>query len=309
MYLSTDTAWRARGLPHGELSDDVLLPDLASASARRLRWNNGLACEGDCLQLLPSVPDESIDMILCDLPYGTTRNKWDSIIPLDKLWSEYERIIKPTGVIALTSQGLFTARLVMSNESWFRYKFVWIKSKPTNFLNARRQPLRRHEDVCIFYRKQPRYRPLMWQSTPYDKGVRKSQNTGSYNEFEPTRVKSNGERFPTDTIYFKTAESEPGGRVWHPTQKPVDLGRYLIQMYTTESDVVLDNAFGSGSFLVAAAMENRRFVGIEKNEEVHLFKNQKIDYLDVAQLRLEEVCESQERGIPPSPLDCQIQAV
>lgn len=168
----------ARDLRRRELSDGVLLPDLASASARRLRWNNGLACEGDCLELLPSIPDGSIDMILCDLPYGTTRNKWDSIIPLDRLWSEYMRIIKPTGVIALTSQGLFTARLVMSNESWFRYKFVWIKSKPTNFLNARRQPLRRHEDVCIFYRKQPRYRPLMWQSTPYDKGGEKRPKHG-----------------------------------------------------------------------------------------------------------------------------------
>lgn len=121
-------------------------------------------------------------------------------------------------------------------------------------------------------------------------------------------MKSNGERFPTDTIYFKTAESEPGGRVWHPTQKPVDLGRYLIQLYTAEGDVVLDSAFGSGSFLVAAAMENRRFVGVEKNEEVHLFKNQKIDYLDVAKLRLEEVRESQERGIAPPPLGYKIQA-
>ena len=107
--------------------------------------------EGDCLEVLPDLPDASVDMVLCDLPYGTTQNKWDSAIPLERLWAEYRRVLKPRGVIALTSQGLFTARLMLSNESWFRYKFVWIKSKPTNFLNARRQPLRQHEDICVFY--------------------------------------------------------------------------------------------------------------------------------------------------------------
>lgn len=126
---------------------------------------------------------------------------------------------------------------------------------------------------------------------PYDKGVRKAQYTGSYGDFRPVQVKSEGERFPTDTLYCKTAESEAGGRVWHPTQKPVALGRYLVRMYTKPGDVVLDNAFGSGSFLVAAAMEGRRYIGIEKNEEVHLFKDQRIDYLDVAKLRLDEVRE------------------
>lgn len=256
-----------------------------------MKYEGGELYEGDCLELMAEIPSASVDMILCDLPYGTTQNKWDSVIPLEELWKQYRRVIKPTGVIALSSQGIFTAKLVLSNEAWFKYKFVWIKSKPTNFLNARRQPLRQHEDICIFYGRQPDYRydQVMSPGEPYDKGVRKAQYTGSYGDFRPVQVKSDGERFPTDTLYCKTAESEAGGRVWHPTQKPVALGRYLVRMYTKPGDVVLDNAFGSGSFLVAAAMEGRRYIGIEKNEEVHLFKDQRIDYISVAKLRLGEV--------------------
>jgi site-specific DNA-methyltransferase (adenine-specific)/modification methylase len=265
-----------------------------------MKLMNGQLYQGDCLKVMKKIADNSIGMILCDLPYGTTQNKWDSIIPLNKLWKEYRRIIKPDGVIALTSQGRFTARLILSNEDWFRYKFVWVKSKSTNFLNARRQPLRQHEDICIFYDKQPNYRPIMWQSEPYNKGIRKDQYTGSYGDFKPVQVKSDGERFPTDTLYCKTAESEAGGKVWHPTQKPVALGRYLIKMFTEEDDIVLDNAFGSGSFLVAAAMEKRRYIGIEKNTEVHLFKKERIDYINVAQTRLLEVEKMirQEDNIP-----------
>ena len=113
--------------------------------------------EDDCLNILPLIPDKSVDMILCDLPYGTTQNKWDSVIPLNKLWKQYNRIIKDNGVIALTSQGVFTAKLILSNEQYFKYKIVWEKSKSTNFLNAKKQPLRKHEDICIFYKNQPYY--------------------------------------------------------------------------------------------------------------------------------------------------------
>lgn len=267
-----------------------------------MRYLGGQLHEGDCLEMMARLPAASVDMILCDLPYGTTQNRWDSVIPLDKLWQEYRRLIKPKGVVALTSQGIFTARLVLSNEDWFRYKFVWVKSKPTNFLNARRQPLRQHEDICVFYGSQPNYRPVMSKGDPYDKGVRKAQYTGSYGDFRPVQVKSDGERFPTDTLYCKTAESEAGGRVWHPTQKPVALGRYLIRMFTGEGDVVLDNAFGSGSFLVAAAMEGRRFIGIEKNQEVHLFKKRRINYIKVAEARLAEVEDAMKRKQPPASL-------
>ncbi len=241
---------------------------------------------GDCLEVMKKIPAKSIDMILCDLPYGTTQNHWDSVIPTDQLWSHYERIIKDKGVIALTGQGLFTANLMLSNPRLFKYKITWVKSKPTNFLNAKKQPLRKHEDICIFYKSQPTYNPQMTFGEPYNKGFRKDQFTGSYGEFKTVEVKSNGERYPTDVVYFKTAESE--GEVYHPTQKPVELGRYLIRTFTKEGEVVLDNTCGSGSFLVSAVLEGRKFIGIEKNQDVYLFKKHKVDYIEVSKKRIKE---------------------
>ena len=240
--------------------------------------------EGDCLQIMKMFPDRCIDMVLCDLPYGTTQNKWDSVIPLEELWAEYKRIVKDNGAIVLTSQGLFTAQLMLSNPKQFKYKWIWEKSKPTNFLNAKKQPLRKYEDVCVFYKKQPTYNPQMIDGEPYDKGVRKNQLSGSYGDFHPVHVHSDGKRYPTDVIYFKTAESE--GEVIHPTQKLVELGRYFVRTYTSPGDLVLDNTFGSGSFLLSALMEGRNFVGIEKNTDVHLFKEQEIDYISSAKKRL-----------------------
>lgn len=240
--------------------------------------------EADCLEYMQHIPEHSIDMILCDLPYGMTQNNWDCYIPLDDLWKHYNRIIKPNGAIVLTSQGLFTAKLIMSQPKSYKYKWVWEKSKPTNFLNAKKQPLRKHEDICVFYKKQPTYNPQMVSGEPYDKGVRKNQLSGSYGDFQPVHVQSSGERYPTDIIYVKTAECE--GDVVHPTQKPVELGRYLIRTYSNPGDVILDNTFGSGSFLVAALMEGRNFIGIEKNEDVALFKKDEIDYIDIAKRRL-----------------------
>lgn len=240
--------------------------------------------EGDCIEIMKQFPDNCIDMILCDFPYGTTQNKWDSIIPLDELWHEYKRIIKENGAIVLTSQGLFTAQLMLSNPKQFKYKWVWEKSKPTNFLNAKKQPLRKYEDVCVFYKKQPVYNPQMVQGEPYDKGFRKNQLSGSYGDFQPVHVHSDGKRYPTDVIYFKTAESE--GEVIHPTQKPVELGRYFVRTYTNPGALVLDNTFGSGSFLLSALLEGRNFVGIEKNKDVHLFKEKEIDYILAAKRRL-----------------------
>ncbi len=223
--------------------------------------------QGDCLELMGNIPDHSVDMVLCDLPYGTTRNQWDSVINLDAMWTQYHRVVTPNGVIALTSQGVFTARLMLSNESMFRYKLVWIKSKATNFLNSKKQPLRKHEDVCIFYADQPIYNPIMSPGTPYDKGTRKDQDTGSYNKLTPVQIKSDGDRCPTDIIYFKTAESE--GEVFHPTQKPVALCEYLIRTYTDEGMTVLDNCMGSGTTGVAAVQTGRNFIGIEKDEEYY----------------------------------------
>jgi len=266
----------------------TILKYLTPASTPELSIRNTLY-EGECLDVLSRFPDASVDMVLCDLPYGTTRNKWDSVINLEKLWEAYNRVVKPNGAIVLTSQGVFTAKLIISNEQYFKYKLAWEKSKPTNFLNVKKQPLRKHEDICVFYRKQPTYNPQMSEGVAYNKGIRKDQLSGSYGDFKPKHVKSDGERYPTDVIYFKTAESE--GTVWHPTQKPVELGRYLIRTYSKPGDLILDNSFGSGSFLVAAALEGRDFCGIEKNEDVHLFKKKSIDYIDVAYQRLLSVIE------------------
>ncbi len=252
--------------------------------------------EGDCLDVMQHLPENSIDMVLCDLPYGTTQNKWDSVIHLDELWEQYNRVVKSNGAIVLTSQGVFTAKLILSNERFFRYKIVWEKSKPTNFLNAKKQPLRKHEDICIFYRRQPIYNPQMKVGKAYTKGVRKNQYTGSYGNFKPILVESrNGLRYPTDVVYFKTPESEPESTVWHSTQKPVELGRYLTRTFTNEGDVVLDNAFGSGSFLVSAIRENRNFVGIEKNQNAKLFKEDSIDLIEIARKRLKNAFLSESK--------------
>lgn len=267
--------------------------------------------EDDCLKVLPDIPDKSIDMILCDLPYGTTQNKWDSVIDLKRLWQQYMRIIKDNGAVVLTAQGLFTAKLILSNESWFKYKIVWIKSKPTNFLNAKKQPLRKHEDICVFYKRQCTYNPQMTKGECYDKGFRKNQYTGSYGDFKPRHIQSDGMRYPNDVLfmeekgtpledflYFKTAESE--GPVYHPTQKPIGLGRYLVRTYSNPGDIVLDNACGSGSFLVAAAMENRKYIGIEKNQNAMLHKVKAMDYIQVCVDRLTKVsCNWDERRIIP----------
>jgi len=285
-------------------STDILIqqnlwnnPDVSSYTAKIIRPKapvlltkkliQNSIIEGDCLDILERLPSGCIDMVLCDLPYGTTQNKWDSIIDLDKLWASYLRVVKPSGAIVLTSQGLFTAKLILSNEKYFKYKLVWEKSKPTNFLNAKKQPLRKHEDICVFYRKQPDYFPQMTPGEAYDKGIRKNQLTGSYGDFKQTHVQSKGNRYPTDVVYFKTAESE--GRVWHPTQKPIELGRYLIKTYSRPGDLILDNATGSGSFLVSAAIEGRNFCGIEKNEDVHLFKKDSVDYIKVISDRLSRI--------------------
>lgn len=242
--------------------------------------------QGETLEEMAKIPSGTVDMLLVDLPYGTTQNKWDSLIPLEKLWNEYNRIIKENGAMIFTASGLFTASLMLSNSKNYKYKYVWEKSKPTNFLNAKKQPLRKHEDILVFYRRQPYYCPQMTQGEPYTKGIRKNQLTGSYGDFNPILVKSDGERYPVDVLYFKTAESE--GKVFHPTQKPVELARYLIRTFSKEGDVILDNTCGSGSFLVAATLEGRNFIGIEKNEDVALFKNKPVDYIEVSKARVRE---------------------
>ena len=246
--------------------------------------------KGDTIEQMKNIPDNSIDLVLVDLPYGTTQNRWDSVIPLDELWNQYHRIVKENGAMVFTASGLFTAQLMLSNPKEYKYNYTWVKSKSTNFLNAKKQPLRKHEDILVFYRKQPTYNPQMTEGEAYSKGVRKDQVTGSYGNFNPVLVKSKGSRYPVDVLYFKTAESE--GKVVHPTQKPIALGRYLIRTFSNPGDVVLDNTSGSGSFLVSALLEGRNFIGIEKNEDVALFKKKPVDYIKITKDRVQHTLKS-----------------
>lgn len=251
--------------------------------------------QGDTIAKMKEIPDNSVDLLLVDLPYGTTQNKWDSVIPLPDLWEQYHRVVKENGAMIFTASGMFTAKLILSNPKDYKYNYTWIKSKATNFLNAKKQPLRKHEDILVFYRKQPTYNPQMTSGSAYSKGIRKDQITGSYGDFRPVLVKSKGRRYPVDVLYFKTAEAE--GKVVHPTQKPVSLGRYLIRTFSNPGDVVLDNTSGSGSFLVAALQEGRNFIGIEKNENVALFKKQKVDYIEVTKSRINQAVATTDPAI------------
>lgn len=251
--------------------------------------------QGDTIAKMKEIPDNSVDLLLVDLPYGATQNKWDSVIPLPDLWEQYHRVVKENGAMIFTASGVFTAKLILSNPKEYKYNYTWIKSKATNFLNAKKQPLRKHEDILVFYRKQPTYNPQMTSGSAYSKGIRKDQITGSYGDFKPVLVKSKGKRYPVDVLYFKTAEAE--GKVVHPTQKPIALGRYLIRTFSNPGDVVLDNTSGSGSFLVAALQEGRNFIGIEKNENVALFKKQRVDYIEVTKSRINQAVATTDPAI------------
>lgn len=242
---------------------------------------NTLLC-GDCLELMKSIPDKTIDMILCDLPYGVTnRNKWDIVIPFDKLWSEYERIIKDNAAIVLFGTGMFTANLMTSNPTIWRYNLIWEKTQPTGFLNAKKMPLRSHEDICVFYKKQPTYNPQKTYgherkvSTAVHK--RNSKKSTDYGDYNFTSYDST-ERYPKSVITFPKDTQK---KALHPTQKPVALCEWLINTYTNTGGTVLDNCMGSGSTGVACVNTNRNFIGIELEEE----------YFKIAEKRINEVKE------------------
>lgn len=231
---------------------------------------------GDCLELMKDIPGKSVDLILCDLPYGTTACKWDEIIPFEPLWEQYERVIKDNGAIVLTASQPFTSTLIMSNIKLFRYTWVWEKSKATGFLNAKKRPLVAHEDITVFSKKPTTYNPQFSTKEPYNKGIRKEQTDDDvYGKFERVEVKSDGKRYPRSVVYFKTAESE--GAVLHKTQKPLKLFEYLIKTYTNEGDLVLDNCMGSGTTGVACVNLNRDFIGIELDDK----------YFEIAKKRIE----------------------
>lgn len=231
---------------------------------------------GNCLELMKDIEDKSVDMILCDLPYGTTQCKWDSVIPFEPLWEQYERIIKDNGAIVLFGSQPFTSSLIMSNIKMFRYTWVWQKSKATGYLNSKKMPLREHEDICVFYKKLPCYNPQMTQGEPYNKG-KAHRPTNVYGSQVSVLVKNDsGARYPRSVQYFKTAESE--GKTMHPTQKPIELLGYLIKTYTNENELVLDNTMGSGSTGIACLNTNRQFIGMELDKT----------YFEIAKKRIEE---------------------
>lgn len=222
---------------------------------------------GDCLEVMKEIPDNSIDMILCDLPYGTTQNKWDVVIPFEPLWEQYWRIGKENVAIALTAQCPFDKRLGASQIQYLKYEWIWEKNKATGHLNSKKQPMKAHENILIFYRKQCLYNPQMEEGEPYKnkvgskKSILDSGNYGKYGEF---RNDNEGFRYPRSVKFFNYEIHNI-----HPTQKPVALFEYLIKTYTNEGDIVLDNCAGSGTTAIAAINTNRKWICIEKEEEYY----------------------------------------
>ena len=228
--------------------------------------------QGDCLEKMKDIPDKSIDMILCDLPYGTTACKWDTIIPFEPLWEQYKRIIKDNGAIVLTASQPFTSALVMSNIKMFKYCWVWNKAKAANYVNAKKQPLKIHEDIAVFC-KGNNYNP--------QKTIGKFRKKGGYTVNREVAVAQNPTVSFNDTYYPKSILnfSVAGNKdsTLHPTQKPVSLFEYLIKTYTNEGDLVLDNCRGSGTTGVACVNLNRDFIGIEKDENYFKIAEQRIN--------------------------------
>ena len=253
---------------------------------------------GDCLEMMKSIPDKSVDMVLCDLPYGTTACKWDCVIPFDNLWEQYGRIIKPGGAIVLFGQEPFSSALRMSNIEWFRYDWIWDKGRGHNFTQANFCPMRSHEIISVFSDaptvyssdgRKCRYNPQMWDSgKPYSirERQRRSQTEMLRKNSSAARVcpsaNNNGDRYPLSIVRF--GKDNKG---FHPTQKPVALLEYLIKTYTNEGDTVLDNTMGSGSTGVACVNTGRDFIGIELDD----------NYFAIAQERIRKAEEEKAQSL------------
>lgn len=245
--------------------------------------NNITLWNGDCLKLMSNISDNSIDMILCDLPYGVLNKsnpnaKWDCVIPFDELWGQYLRIIKDNGAIVLFGSGMFTADLMESQRRIWRYNLIWDKISKTGFLNSKKMPLRQHEDICVFYKKLPTYNPQMIKDKPHKRNhgaMKRLEITNNcYGNWKEIPTEISDEYFPTSIISIGKDSFDRSS--YHPTQKPVKLLEWLIKTYTNEGDIVLDNCCGSGSTGVACMNTNRRFIGMELDEK----------YLQIAKERL-----------------------
>ena len=236
---------------------------------------------GDCLELMKDIPDKSIDAIIADLPYGTTACKWDSILPLDKLWKQYNRIIKKNGTIALFASQPFTTKIISSNEKDFRYCWYWLKNQGTNFFHAKRMPIRKIEEICIF--KKGKYYPQITDGHIPTNSAKGCSNGKAYHGTK-TRDYEGGKttRFPTNILEFKCVDNY--SRL-HSSEKPVDLLEYLIKTYTNEGETVLDNSMGSGTTGVACVNTNRNFIGMELDE----------GYFNIATNRIQEAKNNKTR--------------
>lgn len=239
--------------------------------------------QGDCLDAMADLPDGSVDLVFCDLPYGTTVNTWDSRIPLDRLWTHWHRLSKPDTPVLLFGQQPFASTLVMSNPKEFRYEWIYEKTNATGFLNARKMPLKAHESILVFYRRLPVYHPQFTEGEPYCKsqGLHSSSN---YRKLD-IRVKtySDGRRYPRDVLTFRNVSWGPDRRL-HPTQKPLDLVEYMVRTYTDPGDTVLDCCMGSGTTGVACVNTGREFVGIELDG----------NYFQTAENRIEAAARARE---------------
>lgn len=237
--------------------------------------------QGDCLELMKDIPDKSIDMILCDLPYGLTKCEWDIPLDMESMWKEYKRIIKDHGAILLFSIQPFTSDLIQSNRKMFRYEIVWKKTQPLGFLNANRMPLKTHENILVYYKHLPTYNPIKRVIDEEEakrrmvnigrKRIKKTNRCVLYGNVKEQDYIDDGTRYPGDVIEFSNWNGSLFGNLKkvtkHPTQKPVPLLEYLIKTYTNEGDIVLDNCMGSGSTGVACVNLNRNFIGMELEEE------------------------------------------
>ena len=237
------------------------------------KWLNKIIC-GDCLEVMKDIPDKSVDMILCDLPYGTTACKWDTVIPFEPLWEQYERIIKDNGAIVLTASQPFTTSLIASNMAMFKYCWIWKKPQGVDPFMAKYRPLNNYEDVCVFSIGTTKYYPQMDSGKPYtvtrDRKPRNYEITAT--TMKQTTTVNAGFRYPTRIIEFNQE------RGLHPTQKPVALFEYLIKTYTQPGEIVLDNCAGSGTTAVAALNTGRFFIGIEKEPK----------YVEIARKRVKQ---------------------
>lgn len=233
--------------------------------------------KGECIEQMKKIPDGSIDAIITDPPYGTTQCKWDSVINFELMWEQLNRIIKPNGAIVLFGGQPFTSALIMSNPKYFKYCWTWNKKQSTGFLNAKKQPLRVVEDVCVFYKKQPTYNPIMEvRGKPRNKGgYAKEGGSDNYGTYRNTEA-FNNVYYPKNLLEISNAKQK--GKK-HPTQKPVPLMEYLIKTYTNEGETILDFTMGSGSTGVAAKNLNRNFIGIELDDK----------YFNIAENRINEI--------------------